>query len=76
MQLEDMMKKDLEFVTPDDTLDEASEKMTRLGLNEMPVFENNVPVAMLSKQDMSSRVFATGETYRNVMVRDVMKRAL
>jgi CBS domain-containing protein len=76
MQLEDMMKKDFEFVTPDDTLEEASKKMARLRLNEMPVFEDNMPVGMLSKEDMSGRVFAAGEGYGTVTVRHVMKRTL
>jgi predicted transcriptional regulator len=70
-----MLNKGIEFVTPDDTLEEASGKMNRQDVDEMPVFENSMPVGMLSKHDITTRVSAIMDDPKKITVRQVMKHA-
>lgn len=54
MHSKELIEKEFDFITIHDTLEQAIQKMDRLSVEVMPVFENNKPLGLLLKQDIIS----------------------
>src|SRR5271156_6192358 len=72
MLISDIMTRDVESITPDDTLQSAASKMKELGVGPLPVCENHSVVGMLTDRDITVRAVAAGLDPATTKVRDVM----
>lgn len=77
MQCQQVMKQDVEFVTPADNIHTAARKMRDKGVGFLPVCdENGKPVGTLTDRDIAIRVAADDSRPSNVGVREVMTTEL
>jgi predicted transcriptional regulator len=74
MKIKDMLKKDVPFIAPSDTLEQAAAKMDRLQVEVMPVFKNNKPLGMLTRDDINTRVSIEGVDPQKVTVSQILKQ--
>ena len=72
MLISEIMTRDVESITPDDTLQEAASKMKELGVGPLPVCENHSVVGMVTDRDITVRAVAKGLDPATTKVRDVM----
>ena len=72
MQLKDFINYRVEVVHPNDTLQQAAEKMKDLDVGSMPVCEGQHLVGMLTDRDITIRSTARGYDPTKTEVRDVM----
>ena len=68
------MSPDVEYVWPDDALQEAAYKMKDLDVGLMPVCERDRIAGMLTDRDITIRAVADGRDPRSTRVREVMTR--
>ena len=67
-----IMTPGVEYVGPDDSLQEAARKMKRLDVGPLPVCENESVVGMVTDRDITVRAVAEGRDPKATKVRDVM----
>jgi CBS domain-containing protein len=76
MLIREVMTRQVEFITPDETLQSAAVKMKELGVGPLPVCENAGVVGMLTDRDITVRAVAEGRNPKTTKVRDVMSGEL
>jgi CBS domain-containing protein len=76
MLIREIMSEHVEFVRPDESLQEAALKMREFGVGPLPVCENGSVIGMLTDRDITIRAVAEGRPARSTKVRDVMSGAL
>ena len=76
MLISEVMTHDVEFIRPDDTLQNAALKMKELGVGTLPVCENAGVAGMLTDRDITVRAVAEGKSPKTTKVRDVMSGEL
>jgi CBS domain-containing protein len=73
MRCEDIMKRDLAWVLPDDNAHVAARKMRDDGVGFLPVCDGTMrPLGALTDRDICLRVAAEDKRASNVGVRDIM----
>jgi CBS domain-containing protein len=72
MLISDIMTPDVEYVGPNDSLQEAARKMKRLDVGPLPVCENESVVGMVTDRDITVRAVAEGRDPKSTKVREVM----
>jgi CBS domain-containing protein len=76
MLIREIMTEHVEFVRPDESLQEAALKMRDFGVGPLPVCENEAVVGMLTDRDITIRAVAEGRDPESTKVRDVMSGEL
>ncbi len=76
MLISEIMTKDVEYVGPDESLQNAAARMKALGVGTLPVCENASVVGMLTDRDITVRAVAEGRDPHTTKVRDVMSGEL
>lgn len=69
--IKDVMSRDVQVISPDDTIAEAARRMRDGDFGMMPVGENDRMVGAISDRDIAVRAIAEGRD-GNAKVRDVM----
>lgn len=72
MQVKDIMTTDIDFVTNENTLQEAAEKMLRQDVGELPVVVGNEAVGIITDRDIAVRGVAHGLDPKAATVVDAM----
>ena len=72
MRIQDIMTPNVEFVWPDDTLQEAALKMKDREIGPLPVWDGDRIVGMVTDRDIAVRGVALGCDPQTTAVRDVM----
>ena len=72
MQVKEIMTKDIDFVTNENTLQEAADKMLRLDVGELPVVIGNEAVGIITDRDITIRGVAHGLDPKAATVVDAM----
>jgi CBS domain-containing protein len=72
MQLKEFINYRVEIVHPNDTLQQAAEKMKDLDVGSMPVCEGQHLVGIVTDRDITIRATARGQDPTKTQVRDVM----
>jgi CBS domain-containing protein len=72
MQVHEVMTREVEFVHPDSTLQEAASKMKARDIGPLPVCDKGWVVGMLTDRDITVRATAQGKDPKAICVRDVM----
>jgi CBS domain-containing protein len=72
MQVKDIMTRSVECIHPDNTLQEAAQKMKALDIGPLPVCVKDRLAGMLTDRDIVLRAVAEGRDPRAVRVRDTM----
>src|SRR5437867_8644779 len=72
VQVKEIMTRDVAVIHPDDTLQEAAEKMRTLNIGPLPVCDDDRLVGMLTDRDITVRGTAEGSDSWTEKVRDVM----
>ena len=72
MQLKEFINYRVEVVHPDDTLQQAAEKMRDLDVGSMPVCDGQSLVGIVTDRDITIRATAKGQDPTRTVVRDVM----
>ncbi len=72
MLIREVMTHDVEFIRPEETLQNAAVKMKELGVGTLPVCENAGVVGMLTDRDITVRAVAEARSPQTTRVRDVM----
>src|SRR5262249_51835485 len=76
MQVKDVMTRGVECVRPDDTLQQAAQKMKNLDVGTLPVCDNDRLAGMLTDRDIVVRAVADGKDVRQARVRDAMSEGI
>jgi CBS domain-containing protein len=74
MKIQEIMTTNVEFVWPDDTLQDAALKMKEMDIGPLPVCDGGHIMGVLTDRDITVRGVALGCDPRCTMVRDVMTR--
>lgn len=72
MQVQDIMTRNVELITPNTTIREAARLMREDGIGALPVRENDRLVGMVTDRDIVVRAVADGRANGGATVRDVM----
>ena len=72
VRVHEVMMRNVEVLHPDNTLEEAAEKMKRFDIGPLPVCEGDKLVGMITDRDIIVRSVAQGEDPTTDRVRDVM----
>lgn len=72
MKVDQVMTKDVQIASPEDTLQEVAKLMERDDFGMMPVGENDRLVGMLSDRDITIRAVARGLRPDQCKVREIM----
>ena len=76
MKVRDIMTHDVELASPDDSLQEAAQRMLELDIGALPVGEKDRLVGMITDRDLAVRGMAQGKSpdapIREVMSEDVL----
>jgi CBS domain-containing protein len=76
MRISDVMTREVESIGPDDTLQEAAQRMKEFGVGPLPVCENHSVVGMVTDRDITLRAVASGLDPATTAVRDVMSEEI
>ena len=76
MQVKDVMTRGAECVGPDDTLQQAAQKMKTLDVGPLPVCDHDRLAGMLTDRDIVLRAVAEGRDPRSTRVRDAMSEGI
>lgn len=74
MQVKNIMSRDLEVVSPQNSLREAAQKMKALDVGPVPVVENRRLVGILTDRDITLRAVAEGKNPLVAKVEEIMTR--
>lgn len=72
MKVKDIMTKSVITISPDNTIQEAAQKMRDYDVGVLPVCENDRIEGMLTDRDIVIRLIANKQNPGNTKVRDVM----
>jgi CBS domain-containing protein len=72
MKVSDVMTRDVELVSPDDTIQTAARIMKDIGAGALPLGENDRLVGMITDRDIAVRAVAAGLAPDRAKARDVM----
>ena len=72
MRVGDVMTRDVEVTSPDDTIQTAAQLMKDIGSGALPVGENDRLVGMITDRDIAIRAVADGSPPDRTKVRDIM----
>jgi CBS domain-containing protein len=72
MQLRDIMTAGVEVISPEATIQEAAQKMSRLDIGPLPVCDGEQLVGMLTDRDITVRAVAEGCDPMTTTVREAM----
>jgi CBS domain-containing protein len=72
MKISAIMSRDVEIASPDDTVQNAAQRMARIDSGVLPVGENDRLVGMITDRDIAIRAAAEGKDPSQTKVRDVM----
>lgn len=72
VQVHEVMTRHVEVLRPDNSLEEAAEKMKRFDIGPLPVCDGDELVGMITDRDIIGRSVARGEDPTADRVRDVM----
>jgi CBS domain-containing protein len=70
------MTKQFEFMKPDNSLRQASERMKSLQVGFMPILENNEPKGLVTDRDIVVRAIAEGKDPNTTTIKDIMTENL
>ena len=76
MLINEIMTRQVEFITPQETLRNAAVKMREHGVGPLPVCENGGVIGMLTDRDITVRAVAEGRNPETTKVREVMSGEL
>ncbi len=76
MMIREVMTHNVEFVSPDETLQDAALKMKELGVGTLPVCAHAGVVGVLTDRDIAIRAVAEARSAQTTRVRDVMSGEL
>lgn len=76
MKVSDVMTRDVEIASPDDTIRTAARTMADIDAGVLPVGENDRLVGMVTDRDITVRAVAEGRPADECRVRDVMTEAI
>ncbi len=77
MTIKEIMTPNVEFVSPDDTLESAARKMKERAIHPLPVCDRDESiVGILTVRDITVRAASAGLDPRSTLVRQVMSRAV
>lgn len=71
-QIKDVMSHNVEFVTPEKTVQQVAEIMQVRDIGFVPVGENDRLIGMVTDRDITVRSIATGQNPATQQIRDVM----
>ena len=74
MKIRDIMKRDVDAVTSDQTIQEAAQKMGILDVESIPVVCNSMVVGLVTERDITVRVVAKGLDPRITKIADAMSQ--
>jgi len=74
MLVKEIMTRNLEVVSPGDTLEQAARKMEVLDVGPLPVCEGNRVVGMITDRDITVRATAAGCDPKTTLVHDAMSQ--
>jgi CBS domain-containing protein len=72
MKVKDVMTKGAQCVTPDDSLQEAAQKMKNLDVGSLPVSDHDRLVGMITDRDITVRATAEGYDPQTARIKDVL----
>ena len=72
MQVHEVMSKQVQIVSPNDTIQKAAELMSHTDCGAIPVGENDRLVGMVTDRDVAVRAVAQGKAPSQCKVREVM----
>jgi len=72
MQVKDVMTRNVECASPDDSIQAAARKMRDLGIGPLPVCEDDRLIGMVTDRDITLRGTAEGRDPKSSTVRQVM----
>jgi CBS domain-containing protein len=75
-KLQDVMTRDVEVVSPEDSLHHAAERMRSRDVGALPVCDGDQLVGMITDRDIVVRSVARGEDPRHVRVAEAMTHEL
>jgi CBS domain-containing protein len=67
-----VMSRDVTSVRPEDSIEQAAQKMSRLDVNLLPVCNGHKLLGVLTHRDIVRRGIASGEDSRKMLVSDIM----
>jgi CBS domain-containing protein len=68
----DVMTREVEFVDPDETIEDAAKKMEQEDVGFLPVGKNDRLLGMITDRDIVVRAVAHGKESKRTKVKDVM----
>ena len=74
-KLKDVMSRDVQVISPDETIKEAAQQMRKGKFGMMPVGENDRMIGAISDRDIAIRAVADGKD-PSTKVRDVMSEGI
>lgn len=74
MKMRDIMTRDLQTISPDATIQDASRKMKAFDVGVLPVCQNDQCVGIITDRDITIRATAEGRNPANTPVSEIMSR--
>lgn len=71
-KVRELMETEMEWISPDATLEEAAQKMKERGCGFLPVGDENAPEGIITDRDIVIRAIAEGKDPTGEKVRDCM----
>jgi len=71
-QIKDVMSQDVQFVTPEKTVQQVAEIMQARDIGFVPVGENDRLIGMVTDRDITTRCVAKGQSPADQQIRDIM----
>lgn len=76
MKVRDIMTSDINYITADETIEQAAAKMKEFSVGDMPVVVGGEAVGMLTDRDIAIRIAANGLDPQKTHVTDAMTEGL
>ena len=76
MLVKEIMTRNIEVVSPGDTLEQAASRMAELDVGPMPVCEGRRVVGMITDRDITVRATAAGCDPKSTLVSDAMSQEI
>ena len=75
-QLHDIMTREVEVLSPNETAAEAAARMARLDVGSIPICDGNRLIGMLTDRDLVVRVMAPGREPKMTRIKQIMTDAI
>ena len=72
MQVKDIMTREVDLLSPDQSIKEAAQKMQKDGVGAVPVSENDRLVGMITDRDIIVRCVSQGNDCQSTQIRTAM----